>query len=190
MALDSSLPDLRSAAPSGPAKGRHLLLTTVAFAASLALLASCSSGKGKAKATATSSAAAAGATFSPMSNPSTQPDAGSPGGSVSGTPSTAPPVTTIDGTVLPSDPVAYATAVFDAWKDADRAKASTFAKGTAVSSLFAKSYKADDGWTGPNCRGTNGSSYCTWTSAIGRLIIRVASQDIGKEQAAVEAKFA
>jgi hypothetical protein len=73
-------------------------------------------------------------------------------------------------------PVKPAGTLFQAWKDHDTAKAHTVAGNTAVSQIFAKTYKAGDQWLFISCNGAAGSTYCTWVNIVETsLVMRVAN---------------
>jgi hypothetical protein len=92
---------------------------------------------------------------------------------------------------LPTTPVAYAAAAFEAWQAQDLARLSQLARPQVVDLLTARPPRPGETWTGPTCGAAAGSTYCTWSNAETTLTIRVISEDasLGRPGAVTEAAF-
>lgn len=95
------------------------------------------------------------------------------------TPTTAAPSTTSPSLAAPPTSTAVASpedaarALYDAWARADRAAADRSAQPAAVGALFARPWRAADGWSFTGCTGAAGSLVCTWQSGDRQLLMRV-----------------
>lgn len=87
------------------------------------------------------------------------------------------------------DPEALATGLFDAWRRGDRASANAIAEAAAVDLLFGRTWRQTDGWIYDGCEGAAGSTFCTWHTTAGRLIIRVRNPGAGPPMRAIEVRF-
>lgn len=61
--------------------------------------------------------------------------------------------------------------VFQAWSGNDQVSAGYNATPTALSTLFARPWNANDGWTFDSCGFALGHIYCTWNRTGGKLVI-------------------
>jgi hypothetical protein len=86
---------------------------------------------------------------------------------------------------------AYATALYDAWRQDERPVATVYTTEAAVASLFARAWRPDDGWRFIGCRGAAGTSYCSWENDDTRLTLAVLDELAaeGAHDAVVEARF-
>ena len=66
---------------------------------------------------------------------------------------------------------AAADLVYQAWTHNDRAAAAFEAIPLAVEALFARNWKASDGWTFAGCQGAAGTFACTWQRTGEKLIL-------------------
>jgi hypothetical protein len=93
------------------------------------------------------------------------------------------------GAALPTEPQAYAQAALDAWSADDAATLERLATPDAVESL-GQFDLGGQSWTTPECEGAAGSTYCTWTSATAKVVLRVGNEaaSTGQPQAVIEAE--
>jgi len=151
----------------------------VAVAAALAFLTGCSSGAG------TSSGAPVATTAAPATEPTSSTSSTSTTEASSTT--TAPRATT---TVARLTPEASAKALFAAWTAGDRAAAAKVAQASAVDTLFARAWRAADGWAFSECSGAAGSTICTWKRTSGeQLLMRVQNATGGGSVSVAEIRF-
>jgi peptidoglycan hydrolase-like protein with peptidoglycan-binding domain len=61
--------------------------------------------------------------------------------------------------------------VFQAWTRDDRASAGQEATPQAVNALFARTWRAADGWSFDRCEGAAGSFFCTWRRPGEQLVL-------------------
>lgn len=71
----------------------------------------------------------------------------------------------------------------------DRATAMGLAEPDAVSTLFARTWKASDNWMFASCEGAAGSTYCSWTRPGEQLVVRVRNDLAGPPVRVLEAAF-
>lgn len=83
----------------------------------------------------------------------------------------APTVTSRPATTASMSPEAAAKAFYEAWTKGDRAAAARVAQPAAITTLFARTWQADDGWAFSECTGAAGSSICTWARPGGQQIL-------------------
>lgn len=101
--------------------------------------------------------------------------------STSGTPAASPSA--------PLTPEGTAQAVFDAWQHRDLAAAEQLGEQAAVTELFSRLWRPTDGWLPDGCEGAAGSTYCTWHTSAGRLVLRVRNPGAGMPMVVTEARF-
>jgi hypothetical protein len=92
---------------------------------------------------------------------------------------------------LPTNPQAYATATFRAWLRGNETQLSRLAAPPVAQFLLARAPESTRGWSGPECEGAAGSTYCTWTRSETQIVIRVANEAAsqGQTHAVTEAFF-
>jgi hypothetical protein len=96
--------------------------------------------------------------------------------------SSAPASAATDARRLPTDPQAYATATFRAWLAGNEARLSRLAAPPVADFLLARAPESTSGWSGPECEGAAGSTYCTWTRPETDIVIRVANEAASQGQ--------
>jgi hypothetical protein len=124
----------------------------------LALTTSCSDGDADRAAPAVTTTLEASTTSSTTSSSTT----------------TVPPVTTVTSrpaTTAAISPESAAKSLYEAWTKADRAAAAKVAQPAAVTTLFARTWQAGDGWTFSECTGAAGSTICTWARPSGQQVL-------------------
>jgi hypothetical protein len=167
---------------------RRAGLVLAAGLATVGLLSACSgsSSSNKNGAASTVASTQSPATFAPNS----------PAVTDSGTPASTVP-TTVGDPNLPGDPLSYANKLFADWKAGDPTAAGTLATPVAINALFAQKYAESDDWSDANCSGTTegkgssakSTSTCVWTSAEGKLTVKIDNANLGKGQAVTKATF-
>ena len=91
-------------------------------------------------------------------------------------------------TSVAASPESYAEALYAAWTTGDRAAAEKVAQPQAVTDLFARPWRATDGWSFAECSGAAGSVICTWRRPAGQqLLLRV--QTGGRAVTVAEIRF-
>lgn len=109
-------------------------------------------------------------------------------------PTTVAPSTTVTArattTTPAASPEAFAKTLYEAWKNGDRAAAAKVAQPAAVDTLFARPWRAADGWAFSECNGAAGSVICTWKQPGGQqLLMRVQNVTGGLPVTVLEVRF-
>jgi hypothetical protein len=144
----------------------------------VAILSSCSTSSDKRAASGSGMAQATTTTSSPASTTTTVVESATTAAPRQGS---TPPA---------SSPEGYAKALYDAWTKGDRAAAAKVAQPDAVDALFARQWKAGDGWSFVDCSGAAGSVICTWDQpGGGQLLFRVQNVTGGVPVTVSEIKF-
>jgi hypothetical protein len=144
-----------------------------------ALMAACGKDSPKPTATSATTTVPAPTTSLPPTKPSSTTVAPS-------TTAAARPTTT----VAASSPEGFARTLFDAWKNGDRAAAAKVAQPAAVDAIFARTWRAADGWAFSECNGAAGSVICTWKQPGGQqLLMRVQNVTGGQPVTVLEVRF-
>lgn len=124
----------------------------------LAVLASCSDGDDDKVAPAVTTAVETTAVSS-TTTPSTT------------TAGPASTVTSRPATTAGLSPEGAAKSFYEAWTRGDRAAAARVAQPAAVTTLFARTWQAGDGWAFSECTGAAGSFICTWARPGGQQVL-------------------
>ena len=80
-------------------------------------------------------------------------------------------VTSRPATTAGLSPEAAARSFYEAWTRGDRAAAAGVAQPAAVTTLFARTWQAADGWAFSECTGAAGSLICTWARPGGQQVL-------------------
>lgn len=87
---------------------------------------------------------------------------------------TVPPASTVTSRPAPTagvSPESAAKSLFEAWTKGDRAAAASVAQPAAVTTLFARTWQAGEGWAFSECTGAAGSLICTWARPGGQQVL-------------------
>ena len=88
-----------------------------------------------------------------------------------------------------ASPEAYAQSLYDAWTRGDQVAAATVAQAEAVTTLFSRTWTADDGWVFAECSGAAGSLVCAWDRPSEQLLMRVLSGSGDQPVTVAEVRF-
>jgi hypothetical protein len=132
----------------------------VAVVGVLALLNACASG-GDDRAAAPTTTTAVPVPTSSTSTSSSSSTSLAPSSTVTSRPSTS----------MAAPPETQAKALYDAWAAGDRTAAGRVAAAEAVTTLFARPWRAGDGWTFDACSGAAGSLICGWKQPGGQMVL-------------------